>query len=645
MWPVISSAEYELAHKLAEQLIDNCKNMDECVSKMNRLLTVLFHEKKVGDLSNAFASSDKFITNNFIAQLSYCLSEKFGLNNDDGVVLTSNILAEDMVRMSLVEWLSIHTNIPKNIIFNYVWKRDSDEATSYKSELISKIEAIRWYDPCVGGGAFPLSIVSVLRTLGIEHPKIYGCDVNPFYVEATRIRLAIMYSGNFEENYAKVVDKIRLGDALDRFLPQRTIFKIELEEESYDIVIANPPYVKAGKIEKAAKSRYKNNYPEITNQQADLYIYFIAHGFNALSSKGVLTYVSPAQFQNSNYGLSIREVIKNTGGVCAVADFNELPVFKNISVHTSVYTLAKGYVPALFTRFEYDELPEKTPLMKLYVDGKGLKQENATKTGWSFSSSNAHEALKHIENIGVKLKDCETQVYSGVKTGCKPAFFMKEKDIEGFLDYDIKFIKKMLIPKRIRRWKSNWEQEYLVLIKKNEILDENSLIFRHMSLHREKLSSRSDVMGHSTWYGLRECNYYEKLYGSKIIYPDIATECRFSMDLEGIMIPDGAFFLPREDYYLLGILNSCVGRYYFREKCARIGNPSKGGRIRFKKVYVENFPVVDRNSNCKLSLIIESIAKKATDGIATVEDMRLLDETAIQLYQVPSHLLKVFEEA
>ena len=110
-------------------------------------------------------------------------------------------------------------------------------------------------------------------------------------------------------------------------------------------------------------------------------------------------------------------------------------------------------------------------------------------------------------------------------------------------------------------------------------------------------------------------------------------------------IPDGAFFIPKEDYYLLGVLNSCVARYYFKEKCARIGNPQKGGRIRFKKVYVENFPVVPPHSNPALAKGIEAIAQKATDdGKLDAADACRLDDMVLDLYQIPDEYKEIFKE-
>lgn len=642
-WLVISDAEKGFANTIIQEYFADCSDMESSVEafKKNRIAII----EKIKNCGDSFAKKHSDISTNAIAQIAYSLSEQIGFNGANGVVLTSNILAEDMVRMSLMEWICINSQYSRDDIYNLIYGNERWMLSDIT--LIHKIVNLRWYDPCVGGGVYPLSIINVLKMLGINiQPFIFGMDVNPLYVEATKIRVAMSMFGDFERNYKYVDSYFTIGDALDTFLPQSNIFSYEKEAKEYDIVVGNPPYVSAGRINSDAKKKYSKNYPEIKTRMADLYTYFIAHGLNALSSKGVLTYISPAQFQMSNYGKSIREVIQNSAGLLAIADFNELPVFKNIGAHISVYSLAKNYKPTDFIRYEYDELDEEYPLKRLYQNGVPIAQKNVGAEGWNFSSGDVCDILSLLSEHGEKLRDYSKGVYSGIKSGCKKAFWLKESELIGFSDYDLSHVRKMYIPKNIRRWHGEWNGEFFAIIKKDERLDEDSKLFKHMLLYKEDLESRSDVQNHSTWYGLRECNYYDYLFAPKILYPDIATECRFMMDKDGMSIPDGAFFLPEENYYLLGILNSCIGRYYFKEKCARIGNPQKGGRIRFKKVYVEEFPVVSENINIELANEISEIARRGTEeGSLDTSDEQRLDVLALKLYQIPQRYWGIMQEA
>ena len=641
-WMTISEAEQKVANQLMTEFFSEICNIDLALDtftkNIDRIVGAIINPQKV------VASDENDVSNNIITQLVYSINEKIEYNHSNGVVMTAHTLAKDMVRMSLIEWLVINSDYSRETLIKFVY--GGEKWLLSDIDLTHRIANIKWYDPCVGSGAFPLAIIDVFKSIGISIPPIiYGNDLNPLYVTAAKIRVALTMDGDFDKNLEFIESYFEVKDSLDANLPQGNIFSSPKEIDEFDIVIGNPPYVSGGKISTESKNKYFNNYPQIENKSSDLYTYFIAHGLNVLSKNGVLTFVSPAQFQMSNYGKGIRKDINRRAGLLTIADFNELPVFKNVSAHICVYSLGKHYKPESFVRFEFESLPQENPLFSVYTDGISLSQQNASEEGWNFSSHCVHEVLTLLSSKGVPLKEYCLGVYSGIKSGCKKAFWMTKEDISYLSEYDIQFIKKMYIPKKIRRWHGEWADEYFAIIKKDQLIDESSKIFQRMLLYKEDLSSRSDVQNHSTWYGLRECNYYNELFSPKILYPDIATECRFMMDTEGFFIPDGAFFIPGENYYLLGILNSCIGRYYFKEKCARIGNPQKGGRIRFKKVYVENFPVVLPTTNITLAKQIELIAKKATEVGHLDKDIELqLDNIALELYQIPTEHRALFKE-
>lgn len=637
-WMVTSPKEHELGTQFAEAICAHNRTQEECV----QALALLPDQCRTAAWDRAFAQREDEITNNVLAQAAYSISEIKKWNHGKGAVLTPNILAEDMVRMSLIEWISIHCSFEKDEIMRFACgiMQDSMEAAE---DLRDLIRSVAWYDPCVGGGAYPLAVAEVYRKLGIlEYPKICGCDVNPLYVEATIQRLALYYGKDAEPFYrSRIICRDALSDRQDR----RMAADMPGQREAYDIVIGNPPYVRAESVEAGKKKDYLQNYPEAGGKNADLYVYFIAHGLRMLKKDGVLTFVTPAQFQSSSYGEAIRRVIQNQGNLCAIADFNELPVFKNIGIHTSVYTIAKNKNRKEFLRYEYDTLPQKHPLALLYSKGMWLTQENASEQGWIFSSSGARSILNFLERRGIPLKEYSGGVFSGIKTGCKKAFFMTESDLEGFDSYDYVYCKRMIVPKKIKKWRSAWDGDYLALIKKDEKLDERSKIYFHMAAYQKDLQARTDIEGHKTWYGLRPCAYYDLFFLPKIIFPDISAECRFSMDRDSLIIPDGAFFIPGEDYYLLGILNSCIGRYYFKQKCARIGNPMKGGRIRFKKVYVETFPVMRKEEDLLTAREINVLAKRAVDrGGMSDQEKRELDRLALKMYQIPAYMKNTIQE-
>ena len=58
------------------------------------------------------------------------------------------------------------------------------------------------------------------------------------------------------------------------------------------------------------------------------------------------------------------------------------------------------------------------------------------------------------------------------------------------------------------------------------------------------------------WWELRACDYYDEFDVPKIVYPDIAKESRVAFDNDGLYFSNTVYFIPLDDKYLLGILNS-----------------------------------------------------------------------------------------
>jgi hypothetical protein len=76
----------------------------------------------------------------------------------------------------------------------------------------------------------------------------------------------------------------------------------------------------------------------------------------------------------------------------------------------------------------------------------------------------------------------------------------------------------------------------------------------------------------------------------KIIFPDIATTPRFAMDEVGHYGSNTTYFIPLRDFYLLGLLNSALGRFYFSTVCAGLEGSGET-YLRFFGHYLEGFPV------------------------------------------------------
>ena len=103
-------------------------------------------------------------------------------------------------------------------------------------------------------------------------------------------------------------------------------------EEGFDIVIANPPYLKHESLKE--KDYYRNNY-EIYNGMADIYTYFVEKGFSILRDKGTLSYIVSNRFTHTNYGKNLRQFLGNKN-LLNLINLNGIAVFENANVDTLI---------------------------------------------------------------------------------------------------------------------------------------------------------------------------------------------------------------------------------------------------------------------------------------------------------------------
>ena len=85
--------------------------------------------------------------------------------------------------------------------------------------------------------------------------------------------------------------------------------------------------------------------------------------------------------------------------------------------------------------------------------------------------------------------------------------------------------------------------------------------------------------------------YVPALEAGKILYPDLSQGPKFSLNTEGEYSSNTAYFIPSNDWVLLGLLNSNVTWFYLRG----ISDAMRGGvwRLRMFTQNIETIPIPD----------------------------------------------------
>ncbi len=94
----------------------------------------------------------------------------------------------------------------------------------------------------------------------------------------------------------------------------------------FDIVIANPPYVRHEGI-KEQKPALKSEFADFYKGTADLYAYFYKRGIEILAPEAHICFIAPNKFFRAGYGDKLRNLFVEAVTPHLVIDFKDLPIF------------------------------------------------------------------------------------------------------------------------------------------------------------------------------------------------------------------------------------------------------------------------------------------------------------------------------
>ena len=116
--------------------------------------------------------------------------------------------------------------------------------------------------------------------------------------------------------------------------------EVFIENDGFDIVIGNPPYVSVKGISAEEKDLYRNLF-KVGQGRFNLFTLMIENGINLLKNNGCLSYIQPdGLYTNIEYSIC-RELILKETILKQVVTFDER-VFENASVDTAITVIVKG---------------------------------------------------------------------------------------------------------------------------------------------------------------------------------------------------------------------------------------------------------------------------------------------------------------
>ena len=121
----------------------------------------------------------------------------------------------------------------------------------------------------------------------------------------------------------------------------------------FDIIIANPPYLKEGRISKTFFEPYKSS--PYYKGKMDIWYLFACNGLDLLNKDGILCFIATNNWVTSFGASKLRDKVMKETRICNLVDFGAVMMFESASIQTMIMMFQIDGVTDNYT-FDYRKL-------------------------------------------------------------------------------------------------------------------------------------------------------------------------------------------------------------------------------------------------------------------------------------------------
>jgi len=391
------------------------------------------------------------------------------------------------------------------------------------------------------------------------------------------------------------------------------------EQDGFDIMIGNPPYIQLQKMGKETDILQAEKF-ETFKRTGDIYTLFYEKGINLLKdNKGVLTYITSNTWMRTKFGEGMRNFFVSKSNPIKLLNFEDTKMFPSATVEVNIMLTKKedwnNNLQAVAIKGDY--LPGMS--INEYLSKKQIVLNNLNKESWIIVEKEDFEIKKQIEKKGIPLMNWDVNFYRGFLTGLNDAFFIDEEKRQELINQDEKnatIIKPLFRGREIKKFGFEFHNKYVIFThngvredKKNNIKERDRIlvekdfpsIYKHLLLYRDKDSPlvRKDSKGKvqtlidradqgSHWSNLRNCAYIDSFDKEKIVWLSISDKPAFALDTKKMYVTAPAYIMTSScNKYLVTMLNSKAMEWYLDKVSSSTGQ----GTNQWSKIFVEKLPI------------------------------------------------------
>jgi hypothetical protein len=445
----------------------------------------------------------------------------------------------------------------------------------------------------------------------------------------------------------KKIEEFKKAKIRPFFLWKLHFAEVFQEKGGFDVVIANPPYIRAedlGDLKKHLKIAYAVFVPG-----GDIFSYFYEKSFNILATQGVFCFINNA-FDKTTAGKALREYVANNCSLQKYIDLKTVGVFEGTTTYPIILLATKSKPQETFEYLKANEATFGSWNLNGELVYTVLSRSSLNQYSWSFNDQ-GQAALSEKISKYEKLRNIFGKCYRGIITGMNDAF-VTERDLG-----NNNHLKPVFEGKDIKKWLTPAIGKKMIVFENKSTRmiytgrDEAKafetmrkafpMIMKHLEPFAGAARKRYDKGEY--WWELRNCAYYDLFAKPKIIFPNLQSSNKFAFDISGIYLNAPAVFLPTDAKWLLGLLNSKVVWYFLKTICVL----RSGGFIEVKPQYFEQIPIPpikDTDKKNLNSLVDQIISAKKKDPIADTRAFeKQIDQMVYKLYGLTDEEIKAVE--
>lgn len=437
------------------------------------------------------------------------------------------------------------------------------------------------------------------------------------------------------------------------FFLWHTWFKDIFDKGGFDIVIANPPYIKEYENSSTFELLKVGKYYKA---KMDIWFYFACNAIDILKEGGVLSFIAQPQWRTSDAASILRNKICDECRLIHIIDFGTYMVFENASTQAMVMTLFKSSNSIYEFNFKINdgiihnsmELERflTSPFAIVEFDKRVFKNSS-----FAFSTdSGVSKVLTKIRNKANFTIDKNKEIIQGIIGSPDEAFKLKSSALYSFSESEQFYIK----PFHTTTYRYHTPQENLYLLylsDKNIHLTKEGYpaIYNKLLPYKQELDNRREVInGRKSWFSLwweRDESFF--LPGAKIIFAARTLGRNFTYTDEAFYASRNCFFIKSSRInlkYLTGLLNSTIMYYYMHQTIKHNGDLLQLDKVQFLSIPLYKPTAEIQN---EIARIVDQIlcAKCKHQNLDTSALEQEIDRLVYKLYNLTDEEIGVIEGA